>query len=125
MKTSNHLEKLFPNTRGGGRGYESKELLRVGAGESSAPTTTDTNTSFATSSTTKQTVAEIWGLKTCGKSHSRFLFFFFMENPEISDLLLGSWQFSRLIFHDCHLKFSEQKQKLNYFEPFQSHPKGI
>ena len=82
MKTSNHLEKLFPNTRGGGRGYESKELLRVGAGESSAPTTTDTNTSFATSSTTKQTVAEIWGLKTCGKSHSRFSFFFHVKSRD-------------------------------------------
>ena len=52
MKTSNHLfnqlklslklEKLSLNTRGGGRGGESRELYRVGAGESSASTTTGT-----------------------------------------------------------------------------------
>ena len=48
-----------------------------------------------------------------------------MENPVISDLLLGSGQFSSLVFHDCCLKFSKQKQNLSYFEPFQSHPKGI
>ena len=31
--------------------------------------------------------------------------------------------FSSLIFHDCSLRFS--KQKVSYFEPFQSCPKGI
>ena len=40
------LERLFPSTRGGGRAGggegESRELQRVGAGESSASTTTDT-----------------------------------------------------------------------------------
>ena len=40
------LEVLFPSTRGGGRGGESRELHRVGAGESS--TTTDTNTTIET-----------------------------------------------------------------------------
>ena len=39
------------------RGDESREFYRVG--ESSASTITDTNTSFATPSTSKQTVAEI------------------------------------------------------------------
>ena len=53
------LERLFPSTRGGGR---------VGVGESSASTTIDTNTSFATPSTTKLTIAETWGSKTCGDS---------------------------------------------------------
>ena len=53
------LEKLFPSTRGGGRGDESRELQKLGAGESSASITTDTNTSFATLSTTKRTIAEI------------------------------------------------------------------
>ena len=47
------LERLFPGTRAGRRVGESRELHRVGAGELSAFTTTDTNTSFATPSTTK------------------------------------------------------------------------
>ena len=35
------LERLFPSTRGGGEQVESREPHRVGAGESSASTTTD------------------------------------------------------------------------------------
>ena len=62
------LESLFPSARGGGRIVENRELHRVGAGESSASTTTDTNISFTTPSTTKQTIAEIWGSKTSGDS---------------------------------------------------------
>ena len=62
------LERLFPSTRGGGRELESRQLNRAGAGESSASITTDTNTSFATSSTTKRTNAEISASKTCGDS---------------------------------------------------------
>ena len=42
--------------------------LHIGADESPASTTTDTKTSFATPSTTKQTIAEMWGSKTCGDS---------------------------------------------------------
>ena len=38
-------------------------------------------------------------------------------------LLFGSCHFSGLVFYDCSLKFYEQK--LSYFEPFQSRPKGI
>ena len=53
------LERLFPSTRGGGRGSENRELHRIGAGESCASTTTDTNTSFATLCNIKQTIAEI------------------------------------------------------------------
>ena len=60
------LERLFSSTRGEGRRVESREFHRVSAGESSASTTTDSNISFTTPSTTKQTVAEIWGSKTCG-----------------------------------------------------------
>ena len=56
MKSSNHLEqeleRLLPSTRVRQRRGESRKLHRVGAGESSASTTTDTNTSFATLSTT-------------------------------------------------------------------------
>ena len=39
---------------GGGRGVETRELHRVGAGESSTSTTADTNTSFSTPSATKE-----------------------------------------------------------------------
>ena len=62
------LERLLPLTRGGGRGEESRELHRVGAGESSASTATDTNTSFETLRTTKIKIAEIWKSNTCGDS---------------------------------------------------------
>ena len=48
------LERLFPSTRGGGRGGESRELYRVCAGESSLSTAADTNKSFPIPSTTKQ-----------------------------------------------------------------------
>ena len=44
---------LFPSIRGGGRRDESSDLLRVGAGESSASATDTNNYSFATRSTTK------------------------------------------------------------------------
>ena len=54
--------------RGEGRKGESREFHRVSTGESSASKTTDTNTSFATPSTTKQSIAETWRSKTCGDS---------------------------------------------------------
>ena len=63
------LERLFPSTRGGGRGVESSYLYRVGACESTTSTTTDANISFAKPSTTKRTIAEIWGSKTWGDSN--------------------------------------------------------
>ena len=44
---------------------------------------------------------------------------------KFADLLLGSCQFSGLVLRNCRLKFSEEKQKLRYFEPFQSRSKGI
>ena len=55
MKIRNHLfnKRLFPSTRGGERGVKSREFHRVGAGESSASTITNTNVSFVTPSTTK------------------------------------------------------------------------
>ena len=59
-------ERLFPSTRDEGREGESREHHRVGADESAK--TTDTN-SFATQSTTKWVITEIWGSKTCGNSH--------------------------------------------------------
>ena len=61
------LGRLFPSIRGGGRRGESSELLRVGAGESSASATDRNNTSFATRSTTKQAIEETLGSKATSK----------------------------------------------------------
>ena len=58
---------LFPNIRGRGMRGESSELLRVGAGELFASATDTNNTSFATQSTTKRTIEEIWGSKATSK----------------------------------------------------------
>ena len=61
------LGRLFPSIRGRGRRGESSELHGVGAGESSASATDTNNTSFATRSTTKRTIEEIWGSKATSK----------------------------------------------------------
>ena len=61
------LGRLFPSIRGRGRRGESSELLRVGAGESSASATDTNNTSFATRSTTKRTIEETLGSKATSK----------------------------------------------------------
>ena len=55
------LGRLFPSIRGRERRVESSEILRFSAGESSASATDTINTSFATWSTTKRTIEEIWG----------------------------------------------------------------
>ena len=61
------LGRLFPSIRGRGTRGESSELLKVGAGESSASATDTNNTSFAGRSTTKRTIEEIWGSKATPK----------------------------------------------------------
>ena len=61
------LGRLFPSIRGRERRGESNELLRVGAGELSASATDTNNTSFATRSTTKRTIEEMWGPKATSK----------------------------------------------------------
>ena len=61
------LGRLFPSIRGGGRRGESSELLRVGAGESSASATDTNNTSFAARSTTKRTIEKILESKATSK----------------------------------------------------------
>ena len=61
------LERLLPSIRGRGRRDESIELLRAGAGESSASATDTNNTNFATHFTTKLTVEKVWGSKTTSK----------------------------------------------------------
>ena len=122
------LEKLFLSTTGTGRGGENRELHRVGAGESSASTATDPNTSFAIPSIVEGKIEEKVDQKlveTPGYLHASSKFAIFPCNTVISDLLLGSCQFSSLVLCDCHLKFSEQKEKLNYFDSFQSCPKGM
>ena len=55
------LGRLFPSIRGRGRRGESSELLRVGAGESSASATDTNNASLTTPSTTEQTIEELLG----------------------------------------------------------------
>ena len=65
------LGRLFPSIRGRGRRVESSELHGVGAGESSASATDTNNTSFATQSTTKWTIEEIWGSKATSKETPR------------------------------------------------------
>ena len=110
------LGRLFPSIRDGGRRRESSELLRVGAGESSALATN--NTSFTTRSTTKRTIEEIWGSKatskkplksmshktTSGKTPSKFAI---LTSVKCSDFRFVTWFMSFL--HGCSLKFSKQK----------------
>ena len=61
------LGRLFLSIRARERRGESSELLRVGAGESSASATDRNNNSFVTRSTTKWTIKEIWGSKVTSK----------------------------------------------------------
>ena len=61
------LGRVFSSIRGRGRRGESSELLRVSVGESSASATDTNNTSFATRSTTRRTIEEIWGSKATSK----------------------------------------------------------
>ena len=124
------LGRLFLSARVGGRRGESREFLRVGAGESSASATGTNNTSFAMQSTTKLGIEEIWESKalsiphktTSGKTHSKFAILFHVKP---NDFRFVTWFKSFLNFglHNCSLKFS--KQKLSCFKPFQSCPKGI
>ena len=117
MKTSNYLlNRSLKDCSSCKRWREGRWKHK--AGEPSASTPTDTNTSFVTPSTTKQMIAEIWGKKPV-ETPSKFAIFS-MKNPVISDLLLGSCQSSNLVFHNCCLKFSKQRQKQSYFVPFQS-----
>ena len=62
------LGKLFPSIRGRrSRGESSELLFRVGAGKSSASATDTNNTSFATRSTRKRAIEDIWGSKASSK----------------------------------------------------------
>ena len=103
------LGRLFPSIRGRGRRGESSELLRVGAGESSASATDTNNTSFAARSTTKWTIEKILGSKvtsnkprksmshktTSGKTPSKFAILFHVKP---SDFRFVSWFMSFLKF---------------------------
>ena len=60
--------RLFPSIIRDGRSRgENSELFRVGADESSASATDTNNTTFATQSTTKRTIEEIWRSKATSK----------------------------------------------------------
>ena len=130
------LGRLFLSIRARERRGESSELLRVGAGESSASATDRNNNSFVTRCTTKWTIKEIWGSKvtskkrlksmshkaTSGKTPSNFAI---LSRVKPSDFIFVTcfMSFLNLIFHDCSLKFL--KQKVSCFESFQSRRKGI
>ena len=117
------LGRQFASIRARGRRGESSDLLRVGTGESFASATDANNNSFATQSTTKRTIEEIWGLKATSKKPLKSMSHKTTSGKLPVILLFVSCHFSSLIFHDCSLRFS--KQKVSYFEPFQSRPKGI
>ena len=103
------LGRLLPSTRGGWRRSESRKLIRVAAGESSASATDTKNTSFATWSTTKRTIEEIWESKatskkprksmthkaTLGKTPSKFDILFHLKP---SDFRFVAWFMSFLKF---------------------------
>ena len=114
------LEKLLPSTRGGRGG---RELPRFGAGESSASAETDTNTSFQYHLLQNEQL-QIYKDQKLVETTCKFAIFFHVK-PSDFRFVTWSCQFSSLVFPDDRLKFSEQKQKLSYFEPFQSHPKEI
>ena len=130
LSVTQELGKLFPSIRFRGRRSESSELLRVSAGESSASATDTNTTSFATRSTSKRTIGEIWGSKATSKkplesmSHktisreipSTFAILSRVLKP--SDFRFVTWFMSFL--HGC-----SSNQKMSCFEPFQSRPKGI
>ena len=61
------LGRLLPSIRGRERRCENSELLKVGAGKSSASATDASNTSFTARSTTKQMIEEIWVSKATSK----------------------------------------------------------
>ena len=61
------LGRLLPSIRSREKRGETSELLKVGAGESSASATDTNNTSFTARSTTKRTIEEIWGSKATSK----------------------------------------------------------
>ena len=107
------IERLSPSTSDGGREDESREFHRLGAGESSASTTTDTNTSSATPSTTNWTIAEIWGSKTCGDS--QYICYFF--HVKLSDFRFVTWFMSILKFGLPQLSFEvfQTKTKTELF----------
>ena len=126
LSVQQNLERLLPSMRGQGRRRKHRKLHRVGAYESPASTTTHTNPSFATHRLTPNGRLQKYGDQKLVKIPSKPVsLLFFHVKP--CDFRVVTWfmQLSSLAFHNCRLKFSEQKQKLTYFEPFYSRPKGI
>ena len=63
------LGRLFPSIRGGGGRGENSELLRVGAGESSASATDTNNTSFCSMVYLKRTMEKYGDQKQHQRNH--------------------------------------------------------
>ena len=96
------LGRLFPSIRGRGRRGESSELLRVGAGESSASATDTNNTSFAIRSTTKRTIEEIWGSKATSKKPLKSMSHKTTSGKTPSKFPILSWYITQW-FQICYL----------------------
>ena len=69
------LEKLSPSTRGGQRRDENREVHRVGAGESSASTTIDTNSKYCHTIYHKTDNFKIMAIKNLCRLPVNFLLF--------------------------------------------------
>ena len=109
LSVTQELGRLFPSIRGRGRRGESSELLRVGAGESSASATDTNNTSFETRSTTKWTIKELWGSKATSKEPLKSIShkitsektpskFAILSRVKPSDFIFVTWSMSFLNF---------------------------
>ena len=120
------LGRLFSTIRSRERRGESTDLLRVGVGESSGSATETNNISFATRSTTKRTIEEIWGSKatskkplksmshktTSGKTPSKFAI---LSRVKPSDFRFVTWFMSFLKFNLPRLWFEVFQTKSEVF----------
>ena len=99
------------------KGERKGELYRVAAGESSASRATYKNTSFATPSSTKRTVAKIWVSKTCGES--QYIYYFFPCRAQWFQICYLVHVNSQVRFSTTVVwSFSNKKQKLGYLNHF-------
>ena len=115
------LGRLFPSIRGRGRRGESSELLRVGAGESSASATDTNNTSFATRSTTKRTIEEIWGSKATSKKPLKSMSHKTTSGKTPSNFaILSRVKPSDFRFVTCFMSFLKLDLPRLWFEVFQT-----
>ena len=118
------LGRLFSTIRGRERRGESTDLLRVGVGESSGSATETNNISFATRSTTKRTIEEIWGSKATSKKPMKSMShktrktpskFAILSRVKPSDFRFVTWFMSFLKFNLPRLWFEVFQTKSEVF----------